>query len=425
MTVTDHPPAPAPPARRPRVLYIGTGQPWAGGAGYLVRQRVSLGALADVAGELHLAMFGLPADATPPPFPVASVTPLPGPARRKPGRLGTLLGDLTSPLPRTVRSHDPAATRAAVAALCPESFDAVFCFRIDSAHFAGVLGHRRLILDVDDPEHTRFARHAALAGPVDARTRRDLAKLQRFEVDAEARAALAFVCQTGDANGWRRPPEVVPNAVDLPPSPARRPAGPLVLFVGNCLGSLRNANVDGVTHFLTDVWPAVRRAVPDAQFHIVGPTGDTLTHAAADQPGVSVRGFVADLADAYAAAVAVAPIRFGTGTRIKILEAFAHACPVLSTPIGAEGIAAVPGRDIEMAVAPDEFARRLTALLLDRPAAERIGAAGRALAERSYDAAAVRRHLADRLARFLAESPSGAGDRPGPPTSSVPAADPA
>ncbi len=139
--------------------------PWDGGAGFLVRQNVFLRALADVADELHLAMFDGDT-AAPPPF-ARSLTPLPRPARRRPGRARQLLGrpDL-APAPH-VRGFDLTATRAAVAALKPDSFDAVFAYRIDFAHYAGVLTHRRLILDVDDPEHVRAARRAATtaAGP--------------------------------------------------------------------------------------------------------------------------------------------------------------------------------------------------------------------------------------------------------------------
>jgi len=385
-----------------RVLYVGAGRPWAGGAGYLVRQSVFLRALADVTDQLHLAMFDVPPAEPPPPY-AATLTPLPHPPRRRASRLGNLYADLASPLPRSVRGYDLNAARGSVAALNPDSFDAVFAFRIDFAHFAGVLGHRRLILDIDDPEHTRAARRAAAtAAGLDRRSLRDVEKLRAFEHAAEAGAKLAFVCQPNDAHGWPVQPEVVPNTVPLPRSPARRVTKPVVLFVGNCAGEASTPNVDALCYFLADIWPAVRRAVPEAEFHLVGATGDAARQAVAAAPAAVLLGFVDDLAAAYAqAAVSVAPIRFGTGTRIKILESFAHACPVMASDIGAEGIAAVPGREIELAVWPDDFAHRCAALLRDRPMAERIGAAGRALAERCYDADAQRHRLAARLKAFL------------------------
>ena len=388
-----------------RVLYIGSGKPWLGGAGFLVRQQLFLHALADAVtdagGELHLAMFDA-ADAAPPPY-AASLTPLPLPRRLRPPRVLDILADVTSPKSRLERAFDATAPRAAVQALRPESFDVCFAFRIDFAHHAGVLGHPRLVLDVDDPEHTRWARRAA-ATPygADWRSRRDVDKLKAFEHAAEGHAKLAFVCQDNDARGWPVPPEVVPNTVDLPATVCRRATRPVVLFVGNCGGSDVTPNVDAVRHFLADCWPAVRAAVPDAEFQLVGSAGAAAKAAVAAAPGAVYRGFVDNLADAYAeAAVAVAPIRFGTGTRVKILDAFAHGCPVLSTAVGAEGIAAVPGKEIELAVGPADFADRCVALLKGRDAAERIGAAGRSLAERCYDAAVQRRQVADRLSAFL------------------------
>ncbi len=385
-----------------RVLYIGVGRPWAGGAGFLLRQRVFLRALADVTPDLHLALFDA-AHGPPPPAGVASLTLLDRPPGRPWSQLGDLARDLFSPLPRQVRGLDLTATRAAVAALRPDSFDAVFAYRIDFGHYAGVLHHRRLVLDIDDPEHTRWARRAAAtAAGADRRSVADVAKLRGFEHAAEAGAKLAFVCQPNDADGWPVRPEVVPNTVDLPPAPARAVDTPVVLFVGNCGGSDLSPNVDAVRHFLADVWPAVRAAVPAAEFHLVGSAGPATRAAVAAAQGGVLRGFVDDLAAAYAtAAVSVAPIRFGTGTRVKILEAFAHACPVLATPLGAEGIAAVPGREIELGVGAADFAARCVQMLTDRAMAERIGAGGRALAERSFDAAAERRRLAARFAAFL------------------------
>ena len=395
-----------------RVLYIGVGKPWLGGAGYLVRQSVFLRALSDAADELHLALFDADdATAAPPPF-AAGLTPLPRPTRPKAGRIGNLIADLTSPLPRTFRGYDLTAPRAAVAALHPGRFDAVFAFRIDFAHYAGVLDHPRLILDVDDPEHIRsFRRAHSTAAGTDRRSLADLDKLAAFERAAEGRAKLAFVCQSNDLRGgWPLTPEVVPNTIPLPPAPVRAVTKPVVLFVGNCAGSAQSPNVDAVRYFLADVWPAVRRAVPDAEFHLVGATGDAARAAVEPAPAAVLRGFVDDLAEAYStAAVSIAPLRFGTGTRIKILEAMAHACPVLSTATGAEGIEAVVGREIEIADGPEPIARRLAGLLTDRVAAERIGAAGRLLIERTYDADAERRRLAARFREFL-HGPA-AGDR--------------
>jgi hypothetical protein len=383
-----------------RILYIGSGNPWQGGAGFLVRQNLFLQAMG-TSVELHLAMF----NCQPGPVPdfVRALTPLAMPTKARASRFKTLTGDWFDPMPRMLRGYDMTVPRRQVTHLRPQEFDAVFAFRIDFAHFAGVLNHPRLILDIDDPEHIRGHRRLmALGGAVDARTMRDLEKLRRFERQAVAGAKLAFVCQANDQIGWERRPEVVPNCVQVPADPPRRVTRPIVLFVGNCAGGVTSPNVDAVRYFISDIWPGILTTVPDAEFHIVGAVSDSVRQPAQAAPKVVLRGFVDDLSAVYAeASLSVAPIRFGTGTRIKILEAFAHACPVVSTLAGAEGIDGVPGRELELAAAAGDFAEHTIRLLKDTDLNQRIGRGGHALALREYDAAVQQRRLVDRINEFL------------------------
>jgi glycosyltransferase involved in cell wall biosynthesis len=383
-----------------RLLYVGSGNPWQGGAGFLVRQNLFLSALGQMA-ELHLALFDYKTG--PVPEYVKSVTPLAKPIRPANSRLKNFLLDATDPLPRMLRGYDLSEPRRQIRSLNPLSFPAVFAFRIDFAYFAGVLDHPNLILDIDDPEHVRSLRRLQAIGQTgDKRTLRDLDKLREFERQSVAAARLAFVCQENDRTGWTTPPEVVPNCVEVIPRPARSVSKPIVLFVGNCAGSLASPNVDAVRFFLADIWPKILQAVPDAEFHLIGAASQTVRDLATGVPRVHLRGFVDNLSEAYAhAALCIAPIRFGTGTRIKILEAFAHACPVVSTLAGAEGIDAVPGRDIELVIDADEFSTQCVSLLRDTARAEAIGQAGYQLARQHYDAAVQRQKLVARLGQLL------------------------
>jgi glycosyltransferase involved in cell wall biosynthesis len=87
----------------------------------------------------------------------------------------------------------------------------------------------------------------------------------------------------------------------------------------------------------------------------------------------------------------VVPLRVGGGTRIKIFEALAMARPVVSTTVGAEGLPVTDGQNILLADDPDAFASAVVRLLKDAELRQRIGRAGRCLAERySWDAAAQR-----------------------------------
>jgi glycosyltransferase involved in cell wall biosynthesis len=185
-------------------------------------------------------------------------------------------------------------------------------------------------------------------------------------------------------------------------NPPRNVSKPIVLFVGNCAGGQASPNVDAVRFFLSDIWPTVLKAVPAAEFHIVGAASDSVKQPAAATPGVVLRGFVDDLSATYAeSSLSIAPIRFGTGTRIKILEAFAHACPVVSTLAGAEGISAVPGKEIELAGGAADFAEHTINLLNDAELNARIGDGGHALALRQYDAAMQQRRLVTRLSEAI------------------------
>jgi glycosyltransferase involved in cell wall biosynthesis len=115
-------------------------------------------------------------------------------------------------------------------------------------------------------------------------------------------------------------------------------------------------------------------------------------------PQVEVVGFVHDLRPHLASAAAVVvPLRLGGGTRLKIVEAMAMARPIVSTPLGAEGIDAMPERDILIADEPARFAAAVIRLLDDPALAARLGQAGRALAVQRYSWSAA----ACSLGRFL------------------------
>jgi polysaccharide biosynthesis protein PslH len=152
---------------------------------------------------------------------------------------------------------------------------------------------------------------------------------------------------------------VVPNG--YPPLDSRRGppsgSGPLrLLFVGT-FGYF--PNIDGALFLCREVLPALRWSTDrEIRIDLVGTGGSAGAAELARYPGVTVHGFVRDLAPFYAAAdVAAVPLRAGGGTRIKILEAFAHRVPVVTTSIGAEGIDAADGEHLLIADDAEAFAR--------------------------------------------------------------------
>ncbi|MDP2110534.1 MAG: TIGR03087 family PEP-CTERM/XrtA system glycosyltransferase [Thiobacillus sp.] len=123
-------------------------------------------------------------------------------------------------------------------------------------------------------------------------------------------------------------------------------------------------NIDAVSWFAERIFPAVRAAVPAAQFTIVGSRPGEAVRALARQPGVAVTGGVPDVRPWLAhAACAVAPLRIARGVQNKVLEAMAMARPIVASAQAAEGIRAEAGRDFVLAQGEAEFAHAVVARL--------------------------------------------------------------
>jgi len=158
-------------------------------------------------------------------------------------------------------------------------------------------------------------------------------------------------------------------------------------------------NVDGVIHFIRDIWPRIAEAHPEARCKIIGgqPPPSLLALAG---PRVELTGFVSDLRPHLAAAAAVVvPLRFGGGTRLKIYEAMAMRKAIVSTTIGAEGLDVTDGRNILLRDDPQSFANSVIDLLRDREMRIKFEAAAGELAMR-YDWWVV----TDRFSEVLAQT---------------------
>jgi glycosyltransferase involved in cell wall biosynthesis len=224
-------------------------------------------------------------------------------------------------------------------------------------------------------------------------------KLRREELGTYRDADGVYLCSAEDERrvldvipGART--AVIPNAADVEyyqPRPTDPPPdGRTVVF----FGLLSYApNVDGVIYFVEKIWPRIVEAHPEARLKIIGGKPPPSLQLLAG-PRVALTGFVPDLRPHLAAAAAVVvPLRLGGGTRLKIVEAMAMGKAIVSTTLGAEGIKAVPGRDLLIEGQPEAFADAVNRLLGDPELAARIGRSARSLAVERYSWSGAARAL--------------------------------
>ena len=243
-------------------------------------------------------------------------------------------------------------------------------------------------LDLDDLEsRTRrglAALHEAAGDEAAAAIERaEALRYARFERQELGRFHRVYVCSEDDRrvlarrHGSRRM-VVIPNAVRIPTSIAARRRGvPFTLLFVGTLGYYPNE--DGAIYFCAEILPRLQAAAGrPVRLLIVGSNPSARLHALARDHEVTVTGTVPDLTRYYAVADAVVvPLRAGGGTRIKVLEAFGHRRPVVSTTVGAQGIEATPGLDLLIGDTPRAFADQCARLM-------RAPDLGKALAARAF-----------------------------------------
>jgi glycosyltransferase involved in cell wall biosynthesis len=331
------------------------------------------------------------------------------PPKSGPGFYARLAGNLLSPLPYSVATHAGPALAAAARDLAARG-------RVDVWHcewtpYAQVLrdalGDDGLaaawwVVMAHNVESLIWRRYAeAEPNPVKRwYVRRQWHKFERFERWAYAAATAAVAVSPDDAALMRdrfgvADPQVVENGVDtayfrphrdVERDPAR------FLF----LGSLDwRPNLDAVRLLLDDIFPRVRFVLPNATLALVGRHPPAwLRDRAAATPGVELHADVPDVRPYLATCGALAvPLRIGGGSRLKILEALASGTPVVSTRVGAEGLALVPGRDYLLADGAEAFAAALVDAARRPDETQETADHGRAAVLARYDWAG----LADRL----------------------------
>jgi glycosyltransferase involved in cell wall biosynthesis len=161
-------------------------------------------------------------------------------------------------------------------------------------------------------------------------------------------------------------------------------------------------NRDAVDYFAERILPLVRAECPNVKFVVAGRNPPVqLVGKYRNDHNIEFTGTVPDMRPYLSAAtVVVVPLRFGSGTRIKILEAGAAGKPVVSTSIGAEGLNLEHGKEILLADLPAEFARSVIQLLRDSARRDSIGTAARAAIVKHYSERALKCSLRAAISSF-------------------------
>jgi len=269
-------------------------------------------------------------------------------------------------------------------------------------------------LDIACVAHRR--RIAATRGFERLRARAEWLRMLRHEAGLFARADHVIAVSETDAALIRqmvrhRRVTPVPPGVDreqLAPR-QRAPEPGRVLYVGHME---HLPNLDGLLFMYEEVWPFIRHQYPSAKLIIAG--GGTERELGRVDPStlarmerdtsVEIAGFVPDLgAEMDRAAAMVAPLRLGSGVRNKVIEAMAAGLPVVTTRIGAEGLAVEHDCELLLADEPESFARQVVRLFKDSRLRERLSAAGRELVAREHDNDRVTKRLERALMRAIGE----------------------
>lgn len=280
---------------------------------------------------------------------------------------------------------------------------------VENIGLAGLLPRRRSVPWVLQLHHLSSAKAAQERALIPGRRQRwlvtrEITKARRYERWAVGAFDVVITVSDDDAKllateAGAEPSDrlvVVPNGVDTSRYlPAPLPERPSVVMTG----SLHyGPNVDGARWFAEQVFPRVRANVPEATFDLVGQAPLAEVRALAERPGVAVHADVPSVGPWLdRCRVAVVPLRIGTGTRLKALEAMAAGRPVVGTTLGLGGLGLEDGVHARIVDDPALMSEAVVSLLRDRDQATQLAHSGRALVEQRFEWSVI----ADELAAVL------------------------
>ncbi len=247
---------------------------------------------------------------------------------------------------------------------------------------------QRLIFEIDRGTPSRWV--GALYSLIQWR------RLISFERSVCQKVNRVIAVSEADAEAFRKlapgvAVHVVPNgiyAADYAHASQQLDLGPAALLFTGTMNY--RPNVDAVMWFADDVLEAIRKFVPDTRLFVVGNKPHGRLDGLRQRSDVEITGYVQDILPfLHNAAVYVAPLRVGSGTRLKLLQAMAAGCAIVSTPVGAQGLNVTPGEELMLADNREAFAQATITLLRDPVLRKRMGQAAQRLVCEQYDWSAI------------------------------------
>lgn len=273
---------------------------------------------------------------------------------------------------------------------------------------------QKTIVDLDDLESIKLSRMAISESNPYTRwaMNREAGRLATMEKAAIRAFGEVAVCSAEDARffgadaykAWIVTNGVADELMSMPVIP-RDPDH--LVFVGTLH---YGPNEDAILHFCRNIFPRVLSRRPDTKLSIVGLSPPPSILALQDHSRIFVHANVPEVAPfVQRATLSIVPLRAGGGTRLKILESLALDTPVVSTRIGAEGLALNDGEHLLLADAPDDFATAVIRLLEDQELHARLRTQGRERVRNVYLWSSIRNQLAERCNEFLLSTRKTAG----------------
>ncbi len=311
----------------------------------------------------------------------------------KPKLLTTILSGVVTKKPFVVRKYSaPEMEQKLQEVIEQDTPDLVHFDMLPLAQYLPLCGDIPTILNDHNVESLLVERRAEATSSIPEKVffSNQAPKLEKFEEFATQNATEILACSQDDAEilsrmGNGKGIHIIANGVDIEqfiPSDDVQVDHNKIIFVG---GMGWFPNKDGMNFFIKEAMPLICEQNPDASLTVVGKS-DGLEIPDQLKDKVSATGFVDDFRPlVHEAAVYILPLRVGSGTRLKLLEAMAMGKAIVSTRIGAEGVVLEDGENILMADTPQEIADAVIKLMRNKHLRDRLGKAAHEQAKNLYD----------------------------------------